>query len=134
MSGRDDADDRNAAADPGDVDDAAATGLAVGGAASADAATGDAATGDLATSVWRRNEIDSPCVQLCVVHPGARICAGCYRTPEEIAAWSQLSDAARAEIKAALPGRAPLLRAESARPSRRRGSASRRGRNSEPPE
>lgn len=58
---------------------------------------------------WTRDEIDSPCVKLCVVHPEERICIGCLRTIEEISAWSQLSPAARAEITANLPARAPRL-------------------------
>lgn len=60
--------------------------------------------------VWRRDEVESPCVQLCVIHPEARICAGCLRTLEEIAAWSRMSPEDRSRIMADLPGRAPLLR------------------------
>ena len=25
---------------------------------------------------WKRDEVDSPCVKLCVVHPEERICVG----------------------------------------------------------
>ena len=71
--------------------------------------------------VWRREEPESPCVQVCVIHPGARICIGCHRTGEEIAAWGRLSPEARRAGWEELPGRAPLLRAAGARPSRRRG-------------
>ena len=59
--------------------------------------------------LWKRDEIQSPCVKLCVVHPEARICVGCYRTIEEISAWSRLTHEARAAIMAELPGRAPSL-------------------------
>jgi hypothetical protein len=59
--------------------------------------------------VWMRDEIESPCVKLCVVHPEERICIGCYRTIEEIAAWSRLTLAARAAIMDDLPARAPRL-------------------------
>jgi hypothetical protein len=59
--------------------------------------------------VWMRDEIESPCVKLCVVHPEERICIGCYRTIEEIAAWSRLTHAARAAIMDDLPARAPRL-------------------------
>ena len=34
--------------------------------------------------IWQRDEIESPCVKLCVVHPEARICVGCYRSIDEI--------------------------------------------------
>lgn len=60
--------------------------------------------------VWNRPEVDSPCVKLCVVHPEERICLGCFRTIEEISLWSRLSPAARTEIMADLPLRAPRLR------------------------
>ncbi|PKP83225.1 MAG: DUF1289 domain-containing protein [Alphaproteobacteria bacterium HGW-Alphaproteobacteria-2] len=60
--------------------------------------------------VWRRDEMESPCVQICVIHPEARICAGCLRTLEEIAAWSRMSPEDRRRIMADLPSRAALLR------------------------
>ena len=59
--------------------------------------------------VWMRDEIDSPCVKLCVIHPEERLCVGCYRTIEEISQWSRLAPAARAVIMADLPERAPRL-------------------------
>ncbi len=60
--------------------------------------------------VWRRDEIESPCVQICVVHPEARICTGCYRSIDEIGRWSKMSAQERRDIMADLPNRAPLLR------------------------
>jgi len=59
--------------------------------------------------VWTRDEIASPCVKLCVVHPEARICVGCHRSIDEISRWSRLTHAERAAVMAELPGRAPLL-------------------------
>lgn len=59
--------------------------------------------------IWMRDEVQSPCVKLCVVHPEERICVGCYRTIEEISAWSRLTHEARAKIMNDLPARAPLL-------------------------
>ncbi|GGO57922.1 hypothetical protein SAMN05444398_10748 [Roseovarius pacificus] len=59
--------------------------------------------------VWTRDEVESPCVRICVVHPEARICTGCYRTVDEIARWSKMDADERQEIMAALPDRAPLL-------------------------
>ncbi|MGM0584048.1 MAG: DUF1289 domain-containing protein [Pseudomonadota bacterium] len=74
----------------------------------------------MSDEVWKRDEIESPCVQVCVLHPGAGLCVGCYRTGEEIAAWSRLSPERRREIMAELPGRASRLRAPANRPSARR--------------
>jgi predicted Fe-S protein YdhL (DUF1289 family) len=59
--------------------------------------------------VWKRDEIQSPCVKLCVVHPEERLCVGCLRSMEEIATWSRLSHEARAAVMADLPARAPRL-------------------------
>jgi predicted Fe-S protein YdhL (DUF1289 family) len=73
-----------------------------------------------ADAVWRRPEIESPCVKVCVIHPSAGICVGCHRTGDEIAAWSRLTPEARRAIMAELPGRAPRLTAPGARPSARR--------------
>ena len=58
---------------------------------------------------WRRDEIESPCINICVIHPDARICTGCYRSGDEIASWSRLSPQKRREIMDALPARAALL-------------------------
>ncbi|WP_309667991.1 DUF1289 domain-containing protein [Tabrizicola sp.] len=59
--------------------------------------------------IWMRDEVQSPCVKLCAVHPEERICVGCYRTIEEISTWSRLTHEARAKIIEDLPTRAPSL-------------------------
>jgi predicted Fe-S protein YdhL (DUF1289 family) len=64
---------------------------------------------DLQDEVWKRNEVDSPCVKLCTIHPAERICIGCLRTIEEIAAWSRMTPETRRTIMAELPARAPRL-------------------------
>ena len=59
--------------------------------------------------IWRRDEIESPCVKICVIHPESRLCTGCLRSIDEIAAWSGLSPEARRAIIAELPARRPQL-------------------------
>ena len=59
--------------------------------------------------VWKREEVQSPCVKLCVVHPEARICVGCFRSIDEISGWSRLSAEERRAIMDDLPARAPRL-------------------------
>ena len=71
--------------------------------------------------VWRRDEIESPCVKICVLHPEAKICVGCFRTLTEIAGWSGMTAEARREIMAELSDRAARLK------RRRGGRAARRG-------
>ncbi|MBU2941854.1 DUF1289 domain-containing protein [Shimia thalassica] len=60
--------------------------------------------------VWKRNEIESPCIQICVIHPEERICTGCLRSIDEITSWSKMSQEARTAVMDDLPARAPLLR------------------------
>jgi hypothetical protein len=50
--------------------------------------------------------IATPCVKVCIVDGASGLCLGCWRTLSEIGGWSGLSDAERAAIMAALPGRA----------------------------
>lgn len=71
--------------------------------------------------VWKRQEVESPCIRVCVIHPAERICIGCYRSAEEIAGWSRMTPEERRRIMAELPARAPLLR------KRRGGRAARTG-------
>ena len=75
--------------------------------------------------VWKRNEIQSPCIKLCVVHPEARICVGCFRSIEEISGWSRMTAEAREAIIAELPARAPRVA------QRRGGRAARQARAAE---
>lgn len=72
--------------------------------------------------VWMRNEVESPCVKICVVHPQARICTGCLRSIDEIARWSRMTGEERREVLDALPDRKGMLT------KRRGGRAARQGR------
>jgi len=62
------------------------------------------------TPLWKRDEIESPCVQICVVHPETRICTGCYRTIDEITDWSRMTPEARRDVMDDLPTRADQLK------------------------
>jgi len=55
--------------------------------------------------IWSRDEIESPCVRICVVHPEARLCTGCLRSIDEITRWSKMSVDERRVVMAELPGR-----------------------------
>jgi len=69
--------------------------------------------------IWARDEIESPCVQVCVIHPETRLCAGCARSIDEIGSWSRMSAEERQTIMAELPSR-------QAAPTTRRGGRSAR--------
>jgi len=60
--------------------------------------------------ISKRDQIVSPCINICVVHQAAGICTGCLRSINEIARWTAMQPAERADIMMALPGRAPLLK------------------------
>ncbi|WP_283178775.1 DUF1289 domain-containing protein [Gemmobacter sp. 24YEA27] len=72
--------------------------------------------------IWARNEIESPCVKICVIHSDAKICVGCYRSLSEIGAWSSITASERRRIMDELPSRAASL------VKRRGGRAARLGR------
>ncbi len=55
--------------------------------------------------VWSRPEPQSPCKKVCVIHPDSRLCIGCLRTAEEIAAWPGMTPEERRAKMAELPGR-----------------------------
>lgn len=55
--------------------------------------------------IWRRDEVDSPCIKICVIHPQSRLCTGCLRSIDEITAWSRMSPDERRTIMAELPQR-----------------------------
>ena len=69
--------------------------------------------------VWRRDEIESPCTQICVVHPETRLCTGCARSIDEITQWSKMTSEQRCAIMQELPNR------EAAPKGRRGGRAAR---------
>ena len=77
-------------------------------------------------AVWRRDEIESPCIKVCVLHPTERLCMGCYRSGGEIAGWSRYTPSERRAVMDELPARA--VRMEGAKPPRRGGRAARLGR------
>ena len=47
----------------------------------------------------------SPCVGICLMDPATRLCRGCLRQVEEIAAWYQASNAEKHEILARIAER-----------------------------
>ena len=49
--------------------------------------------------------VASPCISVCVLDADGALCLGCFRTLDEIAAWSLLDDDAKRGVLAALPER-----------------------------
>jgi uncharacterized protein len=64
----------------------------------------------MSDEVWKREEVESPCVKVCVVHPVERLCVGCLRSIDEIAGWGRMTAEERRAVMAELPARAPRLR------------------------
>lgn len=49
--------------------------------------------------------IASPCINVCRMDEQTGLCAGCFRTIDEIAVWAQANDSRRASILAAVTQR-----------------------------
>ena len=49
--------------------------------------------------------VPSPCINVCKMDADSGLCAGCFRTLDEIAEWARVSDAARLGILAAIARR-----------------------------
>ena len=44
----------------------------------------------------------TPCIKVCIVDGESGLCLGCYRSLEEIARWSRLSEETRRDVMADL--------------------------------
>ena len=73
----------------------------------------------MSKQVWKRDEVQSPCINICVIHPDTRLCTGCARSIDEISNWSKMPPEDRAAVMADLPKR------EAAPKTRRGGRKSR---------
>ncbi len=49
--------------------------------------------------------IESPCINICQIDRATRLCIGCARTIDEIAAWGGMTPEARLRVMADLPSR-----------------------------
>jgi predicted Fe-S protein YdhL (DUF1289 family) len=47
----------------------------------------------------------SPCIDVCRMNPETKVCEGCLRTLDEIAAWSSLGPAGKRAVLERLPAR-----------------------------
>jgi len=59
--------------------------------------------------LWKRDEIESPCVNICVIQPESRLCTGCLRSIDEITRWGAMTPEDRQAVIKALPERKGLL-------------------------
>lgn len=73
----------------------------------------------MSDDLWRRDEPQSPCTRVCIIHEETGLCLGCFRRRAEIAGWGAMSAEAQRDLLAELPGRAALLQ-------RRRGGRARK--------
>ncbi len=64
----------------------------------------------MSDDIWKRDEIESPCVKICVIHPQHRLCTGCLRSIDEIGAWSRMTPEDRRAVMKELPDRESLLK------------------------
>ncbi len=59
----------------------------------------------MSDELWTRNEIESPCIKICVIQPKSRLCTGCLRSIDEITRWSKMAPEERRKVMAELPTR-----------------------------
>ena len=64
----------------------------------------------MSDEVWKRTEVESPCIKICVIHPESRLCTGCWRSIDEIGAWSKMSPEVRRAVMEELPARKGALK------------------------
>ena len=57
------------------------------------------------TETAERDEVASPCINICRMNPATGLCEGCFRTLDEIAAWSMMSAEEKRAVLAQLPAR-----------------------------
>jgi uncharacterized protein len=50
-------------------------------------------------------EVPSPCISVCRMDPATQLCEGCYRTLDEIAAWSRMEDGEKKQVWKAIEER-----------------------------
>lgn len=49
--------------------------------------------------------VSSPCIRICRIDAESRLCIGCWRTLDEIAAWGGMTETQRLAVMASLAGR-----------------------------
>lgn len=49
--------------------------------------------------------METPCINVCIIDPGTGLCAGCYRSIDEISRWASMTPEQRRTIMAELPAR-----------------------------
>lgn len=58
--------------------------------------------------------IETPCIKICTLDARSRLCLGCGRTIDEIAAWGTMAAAERKRVMDELPARLAQGRAAAA--------------------
>ncbi|WP_199258533.1 DUF1289 domain-containing protein [Paracoccus binzhouensis] len=62
--------------------------------------------------------VSTPCIKVCRIDADSRLCTGCWRSLDEIAAWGGMTEAERLAVMAGLPERrARLISPPSASPA-----------------
>jgi len=57
--------------------------------------------------------VKSPCLKVCLMNPDTELCRGCFRTLDEIARWSSMSEEEREKILLLLDERKRIVEVRS---------------------
>lgn len=66
-------------------------------------------TTSLDLSLATQSPVPSPCLSVCRMDASSSLCAGCFRTLEEIAAWSRMDEAGKRDVWKLIGVRAQLI-------------------------
>jgi predicted Fe-S protein YdhL (DUF1289 family) len=72
-------------------------------------------------NAFTSQDIETPCIKVCVLDPDTGFCVGCGRTRSEIGNWLGLSAAERRQIMTTLPERVSTLTLRKRRKGGRQG-------------
>ena len=72
------------------------------------------------------DDIETPCVKVCVVDPETQLCIGCGRTRMEIGGWLGMKPAERHRVVEALPERMATMTLRKSRRGGRSGRVARK--------
>ena len=64
----------------------------------------------MSDEIWVRQEIQSPCIKVCVIHPTERLCTHRLRRLYEKCNWSQMTAEDRNRVIGELPARSGRLK------------------------
>ena len=64
----------------------------------------------MADKNYGKSKMESPCKNVCLIHPDNKLCIGCFRSITEIANWSKYTHSQKSKINSELNERASVFK------------------------